>query len=77
MSTALVVKVEFDKEKMQEIIEKYIKEHDVVEVVRCGECKWYNHGFCSKLERTTEQCIFQVTVAEDEFCSDGERCTER
>lgn len=45
---------------------------DVVEVVRCKDCKWFNpinnsdHGYCGTPFHGAE-------VYEDDYCSDGER----
>ena len=45
---------------------------DVVEVVRCADCKWFqpinngDHGFCGTPFHGAE-------VYEDDYCSDGER----
>lgn len=36
---------------------------DVVEVVRCGECKYWDNGDCYRIELTRH----------DDFCSYGER----
>lgn len=48
---------------------------DVVEVVRCADCKWFNpinngdHGYCGTPFHGAE-------VYEDDYCSDGERKTD-
>lgn len=48
---------------------------DVVEVVRCADCKWFNpinngdHGYCGTPFHGAE-------VYEDDYCSDGERTEE-
>lgn len=48
---------------------------DVVEVVRCKECKYYTEG---KLLGPTKFCYFYkigtgLNTADDDFCSKGER----
>ena len=72
MKTILTVDLTIDEERIRKFIEKYIQEHDVVEVVRCADCKWYNHGFCDKLDKITENGHYRVEVDKDEYCSDGE-----
>ena len=48
---------------------------DVVEVVRCKDCKWFNpinngdHGYCGTP-------FHGATVYGDDYCSDGERVKE-
>ena len=53
---------------------------DVVEVVRCKDCKWYQEGkllapnkFCFRLEHPTEDRKIGYNYAPDDFCSYGER----
>lgn len=69
MELTVPIKVELDEEKMRKVIEKYVEEHDVVEVVRCIDCKWYNHGYCDKLDKITENEHYRVKVEKDEYCS--------
>ena len=40
---------------------------DVVEVVRCKDCKWRNTGGC------IYNCVNAVPREDYDFCSDGER----
>ena len=43
---------------------------DVVEVVRCGDCK----EFCGSSEKLAQHCrLYGAIVEEDDFCSHGER----
>lgn len=53
---------------------------DVVEVVRCKDCKWYQEGnllapnkFCFRLEHPTEDRKIGYNYAPDDFCSYGEK----
>ena len=52
---------------------------DVVEVVRCKDCKFYQHGviftdtkFCCRL-RNGEGKVVRYNFSDDDFCSYGER----
>ena len=54
---------------------KHIPAADVVEVVRCKDCKYYTEG---KLLGPTKFCYFYqigtgLNTADDDFCSKGER----
>ena len=44
---------------------------DVVEVVRCRDCKWYKTMYC-KMDRWTDLVTVYVAKAND-YCSYGER----
>lgn len=52
-------------ENIAEYIMKDVPSADVVEVVRCKDCKWWNGDEC------TGRDIF--VVDDDEYCSYGER----
>ena len=54
---------------------KRLKAADMVEVVRCKDCKYYTEG---KLLGPTKFCYFWqigtgLNTADDDFCSKGER----
>lgn len=62
---------------------KEIPTADVVEVVRCKDCKWYQEGnllapnkFCFRLEHPTEDRKIGYNYAPDDFCSYGEKRSE-
>ena len=42
---------------------------DVVPVVRCGECKHYDNGWCHRVHNPTQYS----KTPDDWFCADGER----
>lgn len=42
---------------------------DVVEVVRCGECKHYDNGWCHRVHNPAQYS----KTTDDWFCADGER----
>ena len=67
MELTVPIKVEFDEEKMRKVIEKYIDEHDVVEVVRCKNCQ---HSCID--ENWCECRLLEIGVDEDFYCADGE-----
>lgn len=53
---------------------------DLVEVVRCKDCKWYQEGkifapnkFCFRLKHPTEDRKIGYNYSPDDFCSYGER----
>ena len=46
---------------------KFVPTADVVEVVRCKDCKYWNNGDCYRLELSMP----------NDFCSYGQRWTER
>lgn len=56
---------------------------NVVEVVRCRDCKWYEEGkllspnkFCFRLKHPTEDRKIGYNYAPDDYCSYGERKEE-
>ena len=62
-----------DAETTQRAIEavRHVPAADVVEVVRCRDCKWYHYGHCTRLINTIESSfIFNGPM---EYCSYGER----
>ena len=46
-----------------------------IEVVRCGECKWFNekYGSCHAYHWDLNQGLEYAEVDADDFCSYGER----
>lgn len=55
---------------------------DMVEVVRCRDCKWYKEGkyfapvrFCYRLKDINDEEV-GYNFADDDFCSHGERREE-
>lgn len=46
-----------------EEIKEYLEKADIVEVVRCRECRWYDH-ICWRVE---------TEFMESDFCSYGEK----
>ena len=49
---------------------------DVVEVVRCKDCKYYDDGECEYHSEPKEQRMYErwtVDVNENDYCSYGER----
>ena len=57
------------------------RNRDIVEVVRCKDCKWYNFGkhfndikFCQRLPLYAQKG--GLNTADDDFCSYGERKEE-
>lgn len=76
----------FKTYRMSETITKKVKcalddtTVDVVEVVRCKDCKWYQESkllapnkFCYRLKHPTEDRQIGYNYADDDFCSYGER----
>lgn len=59
------------------LISDVVVDKDIVEVVRCKDCKYYipqsgwSGGQCSALEEYYE--LNEVLMYDDDFCSDGER----
>lgn len=51
---------------------KYIPAADVVEVVRCKDCKWYFHKFCYRCKDGNGVNIGHY-ASEMDYCSYGER----
>ena len=50
---------------------------DVVEVVRCKDCKYYDGFYSHRCTNTdlvdSDDCYARIDFAEDDFCSYGER----
>ena len=58
------------KNYMIEVAKKLLAEMpsaDVVEVVRCKDCKWYQNGFCDKVD------ALLGLIRDNDYCSYGER----
>ena len=49
-------------------VEGYLAQHDIVEVVRCKDCKWNLWMRCTRFEN--------APVTDEDFCSKGERRTD-
>ena len=56
---------------------------DVVEVVRCKDCKWYQEGkllapnkFCFRLKHPKEDRRIGYNYSPDDFCNFGEKRSE-
>ena len=56
---------------------------DVVEVVRCKDCKYFNYGVCACSENITHSYDYDdyvydhyIYVSPEHFCSYGERRTD-
>lgn len=71
-----------DEEALYDAIERS-DEDDVVKVVRCKDCKWYQEGkllapnkFCFRLKHPKEDRKIGYNYAPDDFCSYGERRKE-
>lgn len=58
-------------------IEEYLAQHDIVEVVRCKNCKHLFDGEhnanCCELLMEKAKWITEITVDENWYCADGER----
>ena len=50
-----------------------IQAADVVEVVRCKDCKWFHSGYC---EMYDDLIPFGCASRPEWFCADGKRRTE-
>ena len=58
-------------------IEEYLSQHDIVEVVRCKDCKHlfdgeHNANCCAVLMEKAKW-IMEITVDENGYCNDGKR----
>ena len=58
------------KDQFAELIAKYLSKNDVVQVVKCKNCKHYIVGFCT---RDINGRTNMFRMGEDDFCSYGER----
>ena len=64
-----------DEEKIYKVIEEYKEEHDVVEVVRCENCKyrWVHKSLNKNKEYEVIECTFWDRLTDfDGFCHNGE-----
>lgn len=65
MELRVPITVELDEGKIRKIVDDYIEEHDVVEVVRCKDCTHYRIcGLCA---------VSGLIVDDDFFCKWGEK----
>ena len=51
-----------------ESIKDHLAKSDIVEVIRCKDCKWFNQGYCTKFLIV---CLKQI-----DYCSRAERKEE-
>lgn len=58
------------KDQFAELIAKHLSKNDVVQVVKCKNCKHYIAGFCT---RDINGRTNMFRMCEDDFCSYGER----
>ena len=63
-----LLKLGFDEKTIQDFLNN-INDADVVEVVRCKDCKYYYHGTC------TNDFALNL-MRENDYCSYGERRSE-
>lgn len=70
--------VDFKKEPLQPVWAKCVNTKvDMVEVVRCKDCKHYDKDpYCKGFGDCTGACDNLVKVHDDWFCADGERKEE-
>ena len=69
----LVVEVEFDKEKFENMIDAYKAAHpDLIDVVRCRDCIHRDRYECNHISLGQTQ----LGVRDDWYCADGKRRTE-
>ena len=56
-------------------ITKTIDSAPSIEIIRCGECKWFNekYGSCHAYHWDLNQGLEYAEVDADDFCSYGER----
>lgn len=61
-----------------EAIESISENAPSIEIVRCGECKWFNekYGSCHAYHWDLNQGLEYAEVDADDFCSYGERGSE-
>lgn len=54
-------------------IQSYMEQHDIVEVVRCKNCK-YSEPYDGSTKATLRlKCLYRSGVLENWFCEHGER----
>lgn len=67
---------DYDLDRLKEIVEKSTRPAaDVVEVVRCKDCKWWQNETCTGDVATDNEggADFSINFGPDDFCSYGER----
>lgn len=67
-------------------VEGYLAQHDIVEVVRCKDCDWWDriddgpYGYCHSCKHGFYSANWEISIyrryKEDFFCADGERRTD-
>lgn len=77
MELTIPLKVEIDENQLEKAIENYMEKNpDIVEVVRCKDCKHYNNGECAYHSEPKEMRMYErwtVDVDDNDYCSCGER----
>jgi len=74
MKLTVPIKVEFDEEQIKKVAKKYAEEHNLVEVVRCKNCKhrWVHTSISKKTETVIECTLWDKLTEFDGFCHNAE-----
>ena len=79
MELTIPLKVEIDEKHLEKAIDNYMRENpDVVEVVRCKDCKHsvkyeFKNDACYKFTMCRRRESYSEGVEDDDYCSYGER----
>ena len=72
LPTKVIATVEFDGDKLQDIVNNTLSRNDIVQVVRCKDCRyWRSDGECIMHSNYALNIIYGVN--ENDYCSYGER----
>ena len=73
LPTKIIAKIEFDGDKLQDIVNNALSRNDIVQVVRCKDCKY------AELHKDNNVIFCEINelsgrwIKADDYCSYGER----
>lgn len=71
--TKVIAKIMVDDDKIREIIDSTVKEHDLVQVVRCRDCMYCEHRRDYDYFSYWYCLMYHCTVECNHYCGKGER----
>ena len=81
LPTKCIAKIEIDNDKLHEIVDNALKGRDLVEVVRCKDCRYYDNKNCKEglgyCMREQDDGFYYNALhgvfKDNDYCSYGER----
>lgn len=65
--------VEMSFDGLMRVVDHYMSGGDVVEIVRCRNCRYWSEGHTEECDNPDSVCFHNGWCKPDWFCADGER----